>query len=297
MLRISSQAFRILVARLFLPGSFIYALSRYHLPCGRGFSTRGTGEKDMRLELWYFLPVRVQYKCNDKATEHEGSTAGSNQMNPFHYLLHLSDIGIDIRGSRIAVFSKYSLDRKSTVTIAVNFMDGRWSRAALEPKKRIKEAWDFKGEQDIPNGPFDVHCVYFTSALRWWTNALNSVNEQLMAYVSLSSRSPWSFNPSCVHILSNMHHRNGDCTKPLILMPKPIHLEFSTERFMLLQHTFKDITRNLNRSRKLGTILLRTSKSILKGWPLTVLYRENYIGLNQMTCNKLLHIWSKQKLS
>ncbi|KAN0113226.1 hypothetical protein V8E51_006177 [Hyaloscypha variabilis] len=183
MLRISSQAFRILSSSLHLPVSFIYALSRYHLPNGRGFFTRGTDDGEYKLhEMWYILPLRVQYKCNDKAKEHEGSTTGSNQMNPFHYLLHLSDIGIDIRGSRIAVFSRYSADGKSMVTVAVSFMDGRWSRAALEPKKRIKETWDVNTGSDLQNRPFDVHCIYFTSALRWWTNALGSVNEQLMVY-------------------------------------------------------------------------------------------------------------------
>lgn len=185
MLRMSSQAFRILSSSLHLPVSFIYALSRYHLPSGRGFFTRGTNcGKDKLYELWYILPVRVQYKCNDKAKEHEGSTTGSNQMNPFHYLLHLSDIEIDIRGSQIAVFSRYSADGKSMITVAVSFMDGRWSRAALEPKKRIKEAWDISTGSDTQNRPFDVHCIYFTSALRWWTNALDSVNEQLMVYIA-----------------------------------------------------------------------------------------------------------------
>jgi hypothetical protein len=189
MLRISSQAFRILASSLHLPVSFIYALSRYHLPNGRGFFTRGTDYGEYKLhEMWYILPLRVQYKCNDKAKEHEGSTTGSNQMNPFHYLLHLSDIEIDIRGSRIAVFSRYSADGKSMVTVAVSFMDGRWSRAALEPKKRIKETWDVNTGSDLQNRPFDVHCIYFTSALRWWTNALDSVNEQLMVYVSLLNR-------------------------------------------------------------------------------------------------------------
>src|ERR1700761_4919612 len=74
MLRISSQAFRILSSSLHLPVSFIYALSRYHLPSGRGFFTRSTNtEEDWLHEMWYILPVRVQYKCNDKAKEHEGS--------------------------------------------------------------------------------------------------------------------------------------------------------------------------------------------------------------------------------
>jgi hypothetical protein len=135
--------------------------------------------------MWYLLPLRVQYKCNDKAKEHEGSTAGSNQMNPFHYLLHLSDVGIDIRGSRIAIYSRFNFDGKSTVTIAISFMDGRWSRAALEPKKRINEAWNVKGRLATPQTPFDIHCIYFSSALRWWTNALDSVNNQLMEYVYL----------------------------------------------------------------------------------------------------------------
>lgn len=184
-LRISASAFRILICRLHLPAPFISALSSYHLPCGRGFGTRKDGNTgEFFHEMWYFLPLRVQYKCNDKATEHEGSTAGSNQMNPFHYLLHLSDIGIDIRGSRIAIFSRYDSVGKTMITTAISFMDGRWSKTALEPKTRIKECWERSKELDTPKDPFQVHCVFFTSALRWWTNTLDGVNEQLMAYVS-----------------------------------------------------------------------------------------------------------------
>ncbi|KAL2068417.1 hypothetical protein VTL71DRAFT_16515 [Oculimacula yallundae] len=182
-LRISASAFRMLISRLHLPAPFVYALTRYHLPCGRGFGTQKddkTGE--IFHEMWYFLPLRVQYKCTDKGKEHEGSTAGSNQMNPFHYLLHLSDVGIDVRGSRIAIFSRYNSAGKIMVTTAISFMDGRWSKTALEPKSRIKDCWERRGELETPSDPFQVHCVFFTSAVRWWTNTLDGVNEQLMAY-------------------------------------------------------------------------------------------------------------------
>ncbi|KAH6703105.1 hypothetical protein BKA61DRAFT_192534 [Leptodontidium sp. MPI-SDFR-AT-0119] len=182
-LRTSPSSFRILITKLQLPAPFVYALSRYHLPCGRGFNTRKAPQRNATVhEMWYFLPLRVQYKCNDKAKEHEGSTAGGNQMNPFHYLLHLSDVGVDVRGSRIALFSRHDSTGKMMATLAISFMDGRWSKTALEPKIRIKESWDRCEDVDSAKDPFQVHCIYFTSALRWWTNTLDGVNEQLMAH-------------------------------------------------------------------------------------------------------------------
>ncbi|KAH7403042.1 hypothetical protein BKA64DRAFT_641065 [Cadophora sp. MPI-SDFR-AT-0126] len=185
--RISASVFRILISRLHLSATFVYALSRYHLPCGRGFSTGKDFHGETFHEMWYFLPLRIQYRCNDKAKEHQGSTAGSNQMNPFHYLLHLSDVGIDIRGSRIALFSRYNATGKTMVTLAVSFMDGRWSKTALEPKTRIKELWDRSEDPERLNDPFQIHYIYFTSALRWWTNTLDGINEQLMAYTLVFS--------------------------------------------------------------------------------------------------------------
>jgi hypothetical protein len=68
--------------------------------------------------------------------------------------------------------------------IAINFMDGRWSTSVLEPCKRIKETWAAQKRLEIAEDPFYIHSIYFSSVLRWWTNALSSVNGQLIAYVS-----------------------------------------------------------------------------------------------------------------
>ena len=182
-LRISSQSFRILIDVLHLPTSFVYAITQHHLPCGRGFhSSPGTDGGKKVSYLWYLLPVRTQFKCNDKETAHVGSTAGSNQMNPFYYL-HLADLELDIRGNQIAIFCRYSSDGRLMTSVVVNFMDGRWSKSVLEPKRRIKEGWEVPHCSDKESDPFHLHLVYFTSALRWWTNALGSVNDQLIAYV------------------------------------------------------------------------------------------------------------------
>ena len=102
-------------------------------------------------------------------------------MDPFHYL-HLQGAGVDIRGSQIAVFSRYDLKQKTSTLFIVNFMDGRWSKPAGEPKRRIKEAFDWSNsnkEQD----EYAPHAILLSSALRWWINALTSVHEQLLACV------------------------------------------------------------------------------------------------------------------
>ena len=158
-------------------------MTQHHLPCGRGFQSLPgiNGGKKLNC-LWYLLPVRTQFKCIDKDTAHLGSTAGSNQMNPFYYL-HLADMELDIRGSQIAIFCRYSSCGQFMTAVVVNFMDGRWSKAVLEPKTRVKEGWELPNCLDKESDPFYLHSVYFTSALRWWTNALGSVNEQLIAYV------------------------------------------------------------------------------------------------------------------
>lgn len=107
-------------------------------------------------------------------------------MNPFYYL-HLADVELDIRGSQIAIFCRYDSEGEIITAVVLNFMDGRWSKSVLEPKRRIKEGWEMwscDSKERVEKNPFYVHLVYFTSALRWWTNALGSVNDQLIAYVS-----------------------------------------------------------------------------------------------------------------
>ena len=68
--------------------------------------------------------------------------------------------------------------------VAVNFMDGRWSKPVEEPKRRIKESLQspqLRTEEDH----FFPHAIYISSVLRWWMNALTSVHDQLIAYVRI----------------------------------------------------------------------------------------------------------------
>lgn len=104
-------------------------------------------------------------------------------MNPLHFI-HLPDAEVDIRGSQIAILTRYSADGKSTITLAFNFMDGRWSKSVEEPKRRLLEMSTHSSRLDLDEGPFYIHAIYYTSTVRWWMNALSSVNEQLIAYVS-----------------------------------------------------------------------------------------------------------------
>ena len=125
----------------------------------------------------------MQVKCTDSQLSHTASTAGSNQMNPFHYL-HLQDHGADIRGSQIALYFRYTGKFKATAMVAVNFMDGRWPKTVQEPELRIKGILDNPDHASIATDPFFIHLVYLTSVIRWWTNALKSFHEQLITYES-----------------------------------------------------------------------------------------------------------------
>lgn len=105
-------------------------------------------------------------------------------MNPFNYL-HLPNAEVDIRGSCIAISFSLDVESSSFTNIAFNMMHGGRPKAVEEPQKRITEAiqnWSGSPRQ-LGRGCF-VHLIYPTSAARWWTNTLHSVNEQLIAYVS-----------------------------------------------------------------------------------------------------------------
>ena len=67
--------------------------------------------------------------------------------------------------------------------LAVNFVDGRWPKSVQEPESRIKESLNEALHFNSQNDPFFIHLVYLSSASRWWTNALNSIHDQLIAYV------------------------------------------------------------------------------------------------------------------
>jgi hypothetical protein len=120
----------------------------------------------------------VQVPCTDEQRSHAASSTGSNQMNPFHYL-HLADEKVDIRGSQIAVYLCHDEQEDNSTVIACNFMHGRWPKVVEEPQTRILEALE---NPNVPNDPMYVHLVFFTTVVRWWNNALHSVNEQLIAY-------------------------------------------------------------------------------------------------------------------
>ncbi|RYP24428.1 hypothetical protein DL767_008598 [Monosporascus sp. MG133] len=102
-------------------------------------------------------------------------------MDPFHYL-HLEHENLDIRGSQIAVLFQQDFLGKHTTTLAISFQDGRWSKLVNETRRRIQECLDVLGEDVCGEDPFFVHLVFMTSALRWWRNALDSFNNQLIAY-------------------------------------------------------------------------------------------------------------------
>ena len=71
--------------------------------------------------------------------------------------------------------------------LAVNFIDGRWPKIVQEPEKRIEEILQNDLHGNVTTDPFFIQHVYFTSIMKWWANALNSIHEQLVAFVSYES--------------------------------------------------------------------------------------------------------------
>ncbi|KAF4471171.1 hypothetical protein FALBO_1914 [Fusarium albosuccineum] len=178
-LRISRSCFESLANQLMLPASFIFSLARHYLPNGQG-SRKIHMVNNTSFEFWYFLPIRIQFESRtSKATTDKDY---SNQMNPFHKL-HLPDVQLDIHRSCVGIFSRVDPVSKRFTFFAIDFMHGRWPRVALEPKERILEVLRRQATSETAFGrEFHVHLVYLSSATRWWTNALNSVNEQLIVY-------------------------------------------------------------------------------------------------------------------
>ena len=180
-LQISKTALKHIFSILNTPSIFVYALSRYFLPSGRGFSNMHTVGDDIYASMWYILPIRMQVKCTESTRCHISTNSHANQMNPFNHL-HLPNHGADIRGAVIALTFRYS--ETGTSMVAVNFIDGRWPKTAQEPESRIKEVLGNKGNDDLRSDPFFLQLTYLTCVSRWWTNALNSIHDQLIAYVS-----------------------------------------------------------------------------------------------------------------
>ena len=125
----------------------------------------------------------MQVQCIDSPKCHITSSSGSNQMNPFHYL-HLPHQNVDIRGSLIALSFQFGGSGRSTSMLAFNFLDGRWPKSVQDVELRIKEVLGESDQICLKSDPFFIHLVYLFSATKWWTNALNSIHDQLIAYVS-----------------------------------------------------------------------------------------------------------------
>lgn len=182
-LRLSKQAFHYLIYQLEIAPAFVFSLSRYYLPNGRGYRqlTHSTG--GVVQHLWCFLPIRVQSRCVDEGQGHATSTAGSNQLNPLHYL-HLEQPGVDIRGSQIALYARFIPKKKSSCVLAICLLDGRWKKIVQQPQSRIDESLRIVDprSREVLENPFFVFVIYLTTALEWWINALHSFDEQLIAH-------------------------------------------------------------------------------------------------------------------
>ena len=187
-LRVSRAALERLLSALDVPTAFAYALFRYYLPTGRGLSGLSLGTGLASGQLWYFLPIRFQVRCTGSTRCHISSNSGSNQMDPSNYL-HLPNQDVDIRGSLIALSFQYNTSPKSASMLAVNFIDGRWPKTVQEPELRIKDIFCSPNQLCLKTDPCFIHLVYIFSAAKWWTNALDSIHDQLIAYVSFETRS------------------------------------------------------------------------------------------------------------
>lgn len=172
-----------------LQPAFISALSQLHLPSGRGF-IRLDGVHVDTIHFWYILPVRVQYSCEGTKKGHISSTAKGNQMDPSHHL-HLVHTGfdengdplsMDIRGSHIAIACNISADGRKSDTVCFSFMHGRYRSAVEEPRYRLVEAIEQAEAYGREENPFFIHTIHLSSTVRWYTNALCSIDVQLIEY-------------------------------------------------------------------------------------------------------------------
>lgn len=106
-------------------------------------------------------------------------------MNPLNYL-HLPQPSVDVRGSKIAIYYLFNRKMKHALTLVFNFQDGRWKKVVEDPLFRIRDAYRSCDDKDFGRDPFHVQAAVLTSVLRWWNNSLNSLNDQLIAYVRMS---------------------------------------------------------------------------------------------------------------
>ncbi|KAI0969732.1 hypothetical protein F4678DRAFT_438028 [Xylaria arbuscula] len=176
-LQISKEAFRLLLYTFNVPVAFITALARPYMVCGTGFRRISL----LAWDYWCLIPVRAVVPCRVQAQDHTRSTAGSNQMDPFHYV-HLPDAKADVRGSFIGLFIRYDHETCHTSIICFNLLDNRLRDLIEEPFDRAWHAIRSCSERGLAINPRFLHAIYLSSALRWWNNVLLCFNQQLVMH-------------------------------------------------------------------------------------------------------------------
>ncbi|KAF5004451.1 hypothetical protein FDECE_9053 [Fusarium decemcellulare] len=177
MLQISLSSFQCLASNLELPARFVAAIPRHFQVCGTGIRKTNSTTWD----YWCLVPVRVTIPCYAQDEEHAKSTAGSNQMDPFHYI-HLGGAKVDIRGSHVAVYIRRHADPGRSVVVVVNLLDGRWGNVVEEPLTRVKETLGKESSRDHLQGPLFVLLIYLSAILQWWNNVLWCFHRQLVMH-------------------------------------------------------------------------------------------------------------------
>ena len=170
-----------------LSPTFLSSISNIHHPSAHACPLPSRILTDT-LDFWFILPIRVQVHCSNRKG-HGSYSTGKSQMNPLNYL-HLANTkpeAVDIRGSQIGVYFRFDQQKLRSSTLVINFQDGRWRRVVEVPIMRIKETLEDARRGDSGKDPFYLQTVLLTSILRWWSNALNSFNDQLIAYVGIQS--------------------------------------------------------------------------------------------------------------
>jgi len=177
-LQISKQSFRLLLSTFDVPVAFVTALARPYMVCGTGFRRTSPHGWD----YWCLIPVRTVAPCRAHTRDHTNSTAGSNQLDPFHYI-HLSGAKADIRGSYIGLFIRHSHRAGRTTIISFNLLDHRLRDLIEEPLRRARDAIRRSSGMGLAISPRFIHLIYLSSALRWWNNVLLCFNQQLVMHV------------------------------------------------------------------------------------------------------------------
>ncbi|KAF2176210.1 hypothetical protein K469DRAFT_36556 [Zopfia rhizophila CBS 207.26] len=176
-------------------------------------------------------------------------------MNPLNYL-HLANTKpeVDIRGSQIGVYYRFDQNNLKSSTIVMNFQDGRWRKVVEQPIARIKEALEDKEREDSGRDPFYLQTVFLTSIFRWWSNALNSFNDQLIAYEEKMLAEEQATNISFSTL-------NSETSRALHCMTAHLH-RYGSE-LVLLSGIVQDIREyNIESHGKLVTYGVRSSNSL-----------------------------------